>query len=113
MRQSKKKLLRVEIVPGEYSYEDDGYRYVYYRPLPSGLPLFQRWFMTNGWHSMYYQSKRFPSKRCYLFNKHEFYSIKKQLKTVGDVEKYLADEDAKMREYKNEKIANEEFWPDC
>lgn len=62
-------------------------RYLFYRIVPSELPLINRIF-CNEWHKLYH-SYSCINGRDFLFDVNEYYELIKPLKTLGEVKNFL------------------------
>ena len=107
--------LKVEITLDDRPYSD--YRAVFYRVVPSELPLFKRWF-CNPWRQFYHGLKLF-SGTFDRYDKDRYYNEVAVLKTWGDVCDYLKEQDEIIgrsgKEWEKERakrIKNHEMWPD-
>lgn len=93
------------------------FRTVYYRIVPSELPLLQRLFFNQT--KQVYHSYTHREGVCYLFDKKEYYELARKVKTYGDMCDYLAEEQVKIdklnalrREELKKLISEEKEWPD-
>lgn len=72
------------------------YREVFYRILPSELPLLKRIFCRNPWRKFYYAMSATPTLGFY-FDAKEYNTILKKLTTFGEVLDYLSKEKEKQK----------------
>ena len=92
-------------------------RKVYYRIVPSELPLLQRLFFNQT--KQVYHSYTYTDGVSHFFNKKEYYELTRKVKTYGDMCDYLAKERVKIdklnalkRKELERLIAEEKEWPD-
>lgn len=101
---------KVEFRTESYDYGGKKERYVYYRIVPSELPLLRRWF-SNPWMSMY-RPYKWVADFDYRYEVKEYMDEILPLKTYGDVRRYLEAAKSTVRKRKLEQVANGEIWPD-
>jgi len=86
-------------------------RCVYYRIVPSELPLLQRLF-CNPWTTLYHANSRYSTSVSESYTSREYVQEVLQLKTYGDVRRYLENADKIVRKAKVEQLEKGEIWPD-
>lgn len=87
------------------------YREVFYRILPSELPLLKRIFCRNPWRKFYYAMCTQPTFGHYYSAK-DYNTILKKLTTFGEVLDYLSKESKKQKERYAEAMEKGEIWGD-
>lgn len=87
------------------------YREVFYRILPSELPLLKRIFCRNPWRKFYYAMSAIPSLG-YCFSAKDYKNILKKLVTFGEVQDYLSKEKEKQRKLYKKALEKGEIWGD-
>ena len=103
---------KIEFILGD-RIRHTGLRRVYYRAVPSELPLLKRIFC--GWMSypMFQCGKSDKSYHLYeAFNLDEFHELSEKLKTWGDVCDYLEEQKRLAREKHDKLLKNGAIWPD-
>lgn len=86
-------------------------RWVYYRVVPSELPLLKRIF-RNPWKRMFHpHSGGWPGFKM-VYRPQEFLNEVSPLKTLGEVEDYLSRNRAEIESIREEGIRNGTIWPD-
>lgn len=88
----------------------DNERRVYYRIVPSELPLLQRWF-HNDWELLYHRYKYIDLIKEH-YDPKEYIQEVLPLTTYGDVRRYLEETDKIIRKQRIEKLKNGDIWPD-
>lgn len=87
------------------------YREVFYRILPSELPLHKRIFCRNPWYKFYYAMLTQPTFG-YYYNAKDYHTILRKLTTFGDVMDYLNKEKEKQIKRYNRALENGKIWGD-
>lgn len=87
------------------------YREVFYRILPSELPLIKRIFCRNPWRKFYYAMPTTPTLG-YYFSAKEYSTILKKLTTFGEVLDYLSKEKEKQKELYYKELEKRNFLVD-
>lgn len=86
------------------------YRRIWWRVLPSELPILKRWFF-NQWNEMFHAYK-YIGGRSESFTKDEYYNVIRPMKTVGEVLDYLRKQKVIIEERHDRKLNKHEIWPD-
>jgi hypothetical protein len=95
-----------------YSYHFDDYRMFTYRVVPSELSLLKRLFW-NATLDLYHCRRDYNrAVRESTFSKEEYYNTVHNMHTLGDVKKYLAEQDALIEAENNRLKKAHKLWPD-
>lgn len=86
------------------------YRRVWWRVLPSELPLLKRWF-CNGWNEMFHAYSYF-SGTSQFFSRKNYYEEIRPMNTVGEVLDYLRKQKVIIEDRHDRRLNNHEIWPD-
>jgi len=96
---------------------DPGYKEIYYRIVPSELPWWKRWFF-NPWRK-FFMCYPFSGILGELFTPDEYIRLILPLKTLEDVCKFHANENAKYNKFMRmeeerhaEDVRRGKSWPD-
>ena len=88
----------------------DDQRYVFFRIVPSELPLLQRWF-GNPWIQLY-RDYKYVTAFKYTYDAKEYQEEVVPLKTYGDARRYINDARMRVRKKKLKEVERGERWPD-
>jgi len=90
---------------------DDRFRYVYYRANPEDITFFDRLFKRNKWKQMF-RAYYVEIGYNHMFTPKEYLNMKLDFETVGDVEKYISEQESIINKRKIEAIKKGEIWGD-